>query len=733
MNVIAKNKDGAPEALNNEYNNSSNNDNDGSLSSSGSYERSEGLDSEEEENSSTNSISSDDSFSSGSSSYDDSSSERLSDEDGSSQHDAPSQHSSTSSQHITTEQQHQQQQQNISSTTIYPINTLIHRRGKSNANGQLLPQCKPNERDSPDEPSRSKYRRDKHSNKRSNSRSKSSSDNNSKNLLLKYICCQTSKKSTHILLLAFTLWIFAQLYYFYHWNTTNNNGGRIGRRGGRNRGNNIGLSRGVQHHQLSNPKSLEEMEILREQRMIEAQRVLGSAAGGGERDSGGKPNNKLVNRSRGEGGRKKKSGSKDPEGNTRTERLREGCSTLQWHSYNFPNCNEIHEIDLRHVIERGRSRKHHTQEKEEDEEGDNDDIESTEETITKKREHNYYPWGFVGNGLWRDVFTCDPREETLIGTTASSTPPQPPAVLKIMKSEHKYDVRNINRHRRDALVMERLSSSHHLVPIYGYCAQTVLTQAISHTLDDVIYAREHERVKKWSPHGGYKTKPPLESWMGTDEDGELLLTRETEIGRIKLALGVFRGLVDLHEGVDDSTSSTNDEWLPIVHADLQSKQYLVDAQTGHVYLNDFNRCRFMTKKDEPANNDGSSIESCPLYIPSAPGSSRSPEEYSMGPLSEKLDIYSAGNVLYGIITGERPWNNERGKHIKEDIQDGKRPQVDESIRNAKGTVDAVLTRLLDRVYEHDPEERASAREIVDELEDLLEVELMKRKKKDRVS
>ena len=56
--------------------------------------------------------------------------------------------------------------------------------------------------------------------------------------------------------------------------------------------------------------------------------------------------------------------------------------------------------------------------------------------------------------------------------------------------------------------------------------------------------------------------------------------------------------------------------------------------------------------------------------------------------------------MYGIITGERPWNNERGKHIKEDIQDGKRPQVDESIRNAKGTVDAVLTRLLDRVYEH---------------------------------
>ena len=298
-----------------------------------------------------------------------------------------------------------------------------------------------------------------------------------------------------------------------------------------------------------------------------------------------------------------------------------------------------------------------------------------------------------------------------------------------MKSEHKYDTRNFHRHRRDALVMERLSSSHHLVPIYGYCAQTVLTGAISHTLDDVIYAREHEKVKKWSPNDGYQNKPPLESWMGTDEDGELLATRETEVGRIMLALGVFRGLVDLHEG---DVGTSNMEWLPIVHADLQSKQYLVDAQTGHIYLNDFNRCRFITKKDQPTNSEGnnssSTLESCPIYIPTAPGAARSPEEYSMEPLSEKLDVYSAGNILYGIITGDRPWNNERGKHIKADIQKGERPGVDDVIRNAKGTVDAELTRLLDRAYEQDQTKRASAREIVDELEKLLESELKKKEK-----
>ena len=601
---------------------------------------------------------------------------------------------------------------------------LTHRR-----NGKSIPQCRPDDDNEYEEPSRSKYRRrDKSS--RHKERKKGSNDN----ILIKYICCQTTKRSTQILIFAFALWIVAQGYYFYNY-TTNTNHKR--RRNGQH--NRHTMERMI-HHRHADENI---MEQLRKQRMIEAQIALGSAAGDPvdtetgyrrSRDRGGKPIKTRTNH----GGRDRRSmgynhnnrnnnnnKSRDPEGNTRTERLRDGCSKLDWHDYHYPNCNEIHEIDMRRVIEYGKFGGRRKKKKNMDSSDDDDDSEdesSTDNTQTTPRQK--YPWGFVGNGLWRDVFTCDPREESL-------TTPVAPAVLKMMKSEHKYDARNFNRHRRDALVMERLSSSHHLVPIYGYCSQTVLTQAISHTLDDVIYAREHESVKKWSPNDGYKTKPPLESWMGTDEDGELLATRETEVGRIKLALGVFRGLVDLHEG-DRTTNSSN--WLPVVHADLQSKQYLIDAHTGQIYLNDFNRCRFMTKNDRPdtdidnttSTSSDSTLKSCPLYIGSAPGSSRSPEEYSMEALSEKLDIYSAGNVLYGIITGNRPWNNERGKHVKSDIQKGKRPHVDDAIRNAVGTVDAELTRLLDRAYEHDPTKRASAREIVDELEKLLDRELKKR-------
>jgi hypothetical protein len=69
--------------------------------------------------------------------------------------------------------------------------------------------------------------------------------------------------------------------------------------------------------------------------------------------------------------------------------------------------------------------------------------------------------------------------------------------------------------------------------------------------------------------------------MGKDEHGVPLATRETELGRTRLTLGVFRGLAVLHEG--DGVSGDNTEWLPIVHAELQAKQYLVDSLRGKIY------------------------------------------------------------------------------------------------------------------------------------------------------
>lgn len=78
---------------------------------------------------------------------------------------------------------------------------------------------------------------------------------------------------------------------------------------------------------------------------------------------------------------------------------------------------------------------------------------------------------------------------------------------------------------------------------------------------------------------------------------------------LEMARDAARGLQALHEA----------EGGPIVHADLQPRQLLLDDQ-GVVKINDLNRCRFMG-----TDEDG---KPCPFKISKANGVWRSPEEYS---------------------------------------------------------------------------------------------------------
>lgn len=322
-------------------------------------------------------------------------------------------------------------------------------------------------------------------------------------------------------------------------------------------------------------------------------------------------------------------------GQQKTRKKKEGdapeCIRPDWHHFSFPTCNELHGVDLRKMILRGMTEKPKTV-------------------------------GYVDSGLWRSVFVVRALDE------------KERAVLKMMKSKHDVDARNIDRHRRDALVMERLAGSPNVVDIYGFCGNSVLTEVASHTVDDVIY-------------------PQRDGTFFSDE----VATRETPEGRAKLAIGVMRGLSALHE-VNGG---------PIVHADIQAKQFLVSLG-GEVKVNDFNRCRFMAFHKR-------TTMPCKFVIPTSPGKARSPEEYKEDYLDEKLDIYSAANVLYGIVTGKKAWYQLSTSEAKKYVKSGALPVIPDTLRQP-GTLDGVLTNLTERAYEVDPSKRISASQIVTELE-----------------
>mmetsp|Transcript_1809 Transcript_1809/g.2663 ORF Transcript_1809/g.2663 Transcript_1809/m.2663 type:complete len:551 (-) Transcript_1809:441-2093(-) len=376
-----------------------------------------------------------------------------------------------------------------------------------------------------------------------------------------------------------------------------------------------------------------EISKQRTQEKMEARKMLGSGTGKG-----------IFGSLMGSSQKKKK----------RAEDLDKGCDFLDWQKQSFPTCNEIHEIDLRSTL--------HLKKKS-----------TRTRDVGTGIQRDVKQVGYVGSGLWRHVWKVDPRDEA---TSQPGEEFQAPCVFKMMKSEHDVNYRNMDRHRRDALVMERLTASPHIVSIYSYCGNTVLTEYAGFNLEDII-SDKHSILSN-----------------------ENVPSRKSTRERLYMALGVAKGVEAMHTV----------EGGPIIHADITSEQFLVNND-GHIKLNDFNRCRFIPRH----NLTGMP---CQLRIPSAPGVARSPEEYEMTSLTEKLDVYSLANVLYTILTGEEPWKDKRVSDIKKLVKQGSKPPYADKYL-ITNTSDASLAAIIDLAYERDPDARVSARELVNELELLI--------------
>lgn len=85
----------------------------------------------------------------------------------------------------------------------------------------------------------------------------------------------------------------------------------------------------------------------------------------------------------------------------------------------------------------------------------------------------------------------------------------------------------------------------------------------------------------------------------------------------------------------------------------------------------------------------------------------------MQPETEKIDVFSLGNVLYFLLTGKEPFLDEMSASdaIKL-IKKGKRVSVTEDeIRSSTHPFDTTVLKALDMCFVYDPEKRSSAREV----------------------
>lgn len=270
-------------------------------------------------------------------------------------------------------------------------------------------------------------------------------------------------------------------------------------------------------------------------------------------------------------------------------------------------------------------------------------------------------------GFWRYAWRLD----------LQNVQKQDTLVLKTLKFQHNFEDAHFEHDRIDAVAMERLTSSPHVINVFGFCGHSVLTE----------YA-DGSRVGELADKS--KKKPLV---------------------RLTIARDIARGLSDVH-GIDGDGNAT------FVHLDVNPAN--VVSVGGTLKLNDFNIGiirRWNTTSNTPCG--------FPAQYPNPQW--RSPEEArNEKNLTEKVDVFSMGHIFFRLICGHEPWNKLEpgGRPTKElvniKVQRGDLPYIPDHIRNSKNPEVIAIRDAMLACYTFDPVKRPSARDIANALDQALE-------------
>ena len=196
--------------------------------------------------------------------------------------------------------------------------------------------------------------------------------------------------------------------------------------------------------------------------------------------------------------------------------------------------------------------------------------------------------------------------------------------------------------QRDALIMDHLQDKDDvIIRPYGSCGASVMTEAIPYEVEEYVV-----------PGTGYHSR---------SDPNELVKPHNsyTSIEKLQMALEMAESLAKLH-GFKGGA---------IVHADVQLSQWL-RTRSGRLKLGDFNVARILDWNEREQKyctfstgtvfgnvSDGGGRRGGIWSLGRFPDicfvclyqKFRSPEEFEAGSLDEKIDVYSFGNCMYGLV------------------------------------------------------------------------------------
>ncbi|MBI5482727.1 MAG: protein kinase [Deltaproteobacteria bacterium] len=228
--------------------------------------------------------------------------------------------------------------------------------------------------------------------------------------------------------------------------------------------------------------------------------------------------------------------------------------------------------------------------------------------------------------------------------------------------------------------------------------------------DDIMVKRFHQEARAASRLNHPNTTSIID--CGQTGEGLLSLVREfvrgrtmTEVIRQDFPLPQAR-LVDIGCQVLAGLHEAHSQG--VIHQDIKPDNILVERlRTGGdlVKIADFGIARL--REEEPQRKDGAPVIcGTPEYM--------APEQIRGQPVDARSDVYSAGVLLYEIVTGERPFSGGQNEILRAHLTEAPKPP---SARRREIAVSPHLEAAVMRSLAKDPAERyESAAEFRAELE-----------------
>eukprot|EP00569_Conticribra_weissflogii_P003132 CAMPEP_0171339140 /NCGR_PEP_ID=MMETSP0878-20121228/7762_1 /TAXON_ID=67004 /ORGANISM="Thalassiosira weissflogii, Strain CCMP1336" /LENGTH=750 /DNA_ID=CAMNT_0011841009 /DNA_START=194 /DNA_END=2446 /DNA_ORIENTATION=- len=258
-------------------------------------------------------------------------------------------------------------------------------------------------------------------------------------------------------------------------------------------------------------------------------------------------------------------------------------------------------------------------------------------------------------------------------------------------SDHYFFIERMEDMRKDAMLMELLTSSPRAANIYSYCSMSSIIEYAPTDIESYIQPTSGYAPKWIHPQGEHSKSNdhgPVNYYIPSEEKLEIAL-------EMAKCISVMHGFRD---GV-------------IANVDVQLGQFF-RGKDGFIKIVDYNRA-------EPMLYDMSQERYC-KFVNGQPadGMFRAPEENLDAPLDEKIDVYSLGNVFYTLLTGVMVYIDVGHSETSQLIIEGKTPIIYRYLVS-QNSAEASLAKIVRWCWTHNAKDRPSIFEVVKALENLV--------------